>query len=170
MRLFLLDPRGFLVRGQGVLLLLEGSRLVPEGHVFLLEGPGERGDRHPLMLEHGLHALELGLLRFEGLLLLLERRSGLQQLGLTCLGLLGLLVSCGSLGVALTGGSGQLLLQLMDARLQGGHLLGPSVGLLQSCRQGGIVRVKQCTLECSRVSRSFFSLDMDRSCCKGGGA
>ena len=97
---------------------------------LFLESPGERGDSRPLTVELGLLVLELGLLHFEGLLLLLERRSGLQQLGLTCLGLLGLLVSRNSLGVALTGGSGQLLLQLMDARLQGGHLVGPSVGLL----------------------------------------
>ena len=117
MCLFLLDPCGFPVRGQGVLLLLEGSLRVLEGHILLLEGfvlllesPDERGDSRPLMLKHGLLALELGLLRFEGLLLLLERRSGLPQLGLTCLGLLGLLVSCGSFGVALTSGSGQLLL------------------------------------------------------------
>ena len=94
------------------------------------------------MLEHDLLALELGLFRFKGFLLLLEHRSSLPQLGLTCLGLLGLLVSCGSLSVTLTGGSGQLLLQLMDARLQGGHLLGPSVSLLQSHGQGGIVRVE----------------------------
>ena len=137
LRLFLLDPCGFLEHGQGVLLLLEGNLRVLEGHNLFLEGfalflesPGERGDSRPLTLELGLLALELGLLRFEGLLLLLERRSGLQQLGLTCLGLLGLLVSCGSLGISLTGGSGQLLLQLADARLQGGHLVGPSVGLL----------------------------------------
>ena len=149
MRFFLLDSRGFLERGQGVLLLLESSLRVLEDHDLFLEGfalflesPGERGDSRPLTLELGLLALELGLLRFEGLLLLLERRSGLPQLGLTCLGLLGLLVSRNSLGVALTGGSGQLLLQLMDARLQGGHLLGLSVGLLQSRGQGGIVRVK----------------------------
>ena len=119
LRLFLLDPRGFLERGQGVLLLLEGSLRVLEGHDLFLESPGERGDSRPLTLELSLLALELGLLRFEGLLLLLERRSGLPQLGLTCLGLLGLLVSCGSLGIVLTGGSGQLLLQLADALLQG---------------------------------------------------
>jgi hypothetical protein len=129
LRLFLLDPCGFLEHGQGV-LLLEGSLRILEGRDLFLESPGERVDSRPLTLELGLLALELGLLRFKGLLLLLECRSGLPQLGLTCLGLLGLLVSCGSLGVALTGGSGQLLLQLADARLQGGHLLGPSVGLL----------------------------------------
>ena len=86
---------------------------------LFLESPGERGDSRPLTLELSLLALELGLLHFEGLLLLLECRSGLPQLGLTCLGLLGLLVSCGSLSVVLTGGSGQLLLQLVDVRLQG---------------------------------------------------
>jgi len=146
LRLFLLDPCGFLVRGQGVLLLLEGSLRVLEGHFLLLEGfalflesPGERGDSRPLTLELGLLALELGLLHFEGLLLLPERRSGLPQLGLTCLGLLGLLVSCGSLGVALTGGSGQLLLRLADARLQGCHLVSSCVGLLQSRDQSVIV-------------------------------
>ena len=118
MRLFLLDPRGFLERGQGVLLLLEGSLYVLEGHDLFLEGfalflesPGERGDSRPLTLELSLLALELGLLRFEGLLLLLERRSGLPQLGLTCLGLLGLLVSYSSLRIALTVGLGQPALQ-----------------------------------------------------------
>ena len=123
MHLFLLGPHGFLERGQGVLLLLEGSLRVLEGHDLFLEGfalflesPGERGNSRPLMLELGLLALELGLLRFEGLLLLLECRSGLPQLGLTCLGLLGLLVGCDLLGAELTGGSGQLLLQLTDAR------------------------------------------------------
>ena len=77
LRLFLLDLCGFLVCGQDVLLLLEGSLRILEGHVLFLEGfalflesPGERGNSRPL-------TLELGLLRFEGLLLLLERRSGL---------------------------------------------------------------------------------------------
>ena len=120
---------------------MEGHDLFLEGFTLFLESPGERGDSRPLTLELGLIALELGLLHLEGLLLLLERRSGLPQLGLTCLGLLGLLVSCGSLGVALTGGSGQLLLQLTDARLQGGHLLGPSIGLLQSCGQGSMIKI-----------------------------
>ena len=128
---------GFELLGQSGGELLYGG-----GGAHFLESPGECSDSRPLTLELDLLALELGLLRFEGLLLLLERRSGLPQLGLTCLGLLGLLVSCGSLGIVLTGGSGQLLLQLMDARLQGGHLLGLSVGLLQSRGQGGIVRVK----------------------------
>ena len=146
LRLFLLDPRGFLERRQGVLLLLEGSLRVLEGHdLFLrgfalfLESSGERGDSRPLTLELGLLALELGLLHFEVLLLLLERRSGLPQLGLTCLSLLGLLIGCGLLGVAFTGGSGQLLLQLADARLQGCHLVSSCVGLLQSRDQGAIV-------------------------------
>ena len=115
----MLDPCGFLERRQGVLLLLEGNLRVLEGHDLFLEGfalflesPDERGNSRLLMFELGLLALELGLLRFKGLLLLLERRSGLPQLGL-----LGLLVSCGLLGIALTGGSGQLLLQLTDASL-----------------------------------------------------
>ena len=75
--LFLLDPCSFLEHGQGVLLLLEGSLHVLEGHNLFLESPGERGNSRPLMLELGLLALELGLLRFKGLLLLLERCSGL---------------------------------------------------------------------------------------------
>ena len=74
--------------------------------------------------------------------LLLKRRSSTLQLGLMRLGLLGLLVSCGSLSVTLTGGSGQLLLQLVDARLPGCHLVSSCVGLLQSRDQGVIVRAK----------------------------
>ena len=74
-------------------------------------------------------ALELGLLRLEGLFLLLKCCSSSLQLGLMCPGLLGLLDSCGSLSVALTGGSGQLLLQLTNACLQGSHLVSLSVGL-----------------------------------------
>ena len=109
---------------------------------LFLESPGERGDSRPLTVELGLLVLELGLLHFEGLLLLLERRSGLLQLGLTCLALLGHLVSCGSLDVALTSGSCQLLLQLADARLQGCHLVSSCVGLLQSHDQGIILRAK----------------------------
>ena len=77
LRLFLLDPCGFLQRGQGVLLLLEGSLRILEGRDLFLKSPGERGDSRPLTLELGLLALELGLLRFEGLLLLLERFSSL---------------------------------------------------------------------------------------------
>ena len=142
LRLFLLGPCGFLERGQGVLLLLEGSLRILEGHDLFLESPGEHGDSRPHTLELGLLALKLDLLRFEGLLLLLERRSGLPQLDLTCLGLLGLLVSCGSLGIALTGGSDQLLLQLADARLQGCHLVSSRVGLLQTRGQGVIVQAK----------------------------
>ena len=81
LRLFLLDSGGLLERGQGVLLLLEGSLRVPhnnllllEGLALLLEGPGERGDGRLLALELGLLALELGLLALELGLLLLDRR------------------------------------------------------------------------------------------------
>ena len=80
MRLFLLDPRGFLERGQGVLLLLEGGLRFPDGRfpilevfTLLLEGARERGDGRLLALELGLLALELGLLALEFGLLLLER-------------------------------------------------------------------------------------------------
>ena len=75
-------------------------------------------------------ALELGLLRLEGLFLLLKHRSSSLQLGLMCPDLLGLLDSCGSLNVALTGGSGQLSFQLANARIQGCHLVSSSVGLV----------------------------------------
>ena len=59
-----------------------------------------------------------------------------------CLSLLGLLVSYGSLSVALTGGSGQLSFQLANACFQGCHLVSSSVGLVQSRDQDGIVRIK----------------------------
>ena len=110
LRLFLLDPHGFLERGQGLLLLLEGGLRIPGGRFLLLEGPGERGDGHPLALELGLLALELGLLALELGLLLLERRPSSLQLGSLCLGLLGSLLRHGPLGVALAGGLRQLLL------------------------------------------------------------
>jgi hypothetical protein len=116
--------------------------LLLEGFVLLLEGPDERGDGRPLVLELGLLALELGLLTLKLGLLLLKRCSSLPQLGLAFLGLLGLLVSHGSLSIALTGSSGQFLLQLVDAPLQGCHLVGPSVGLFQSRDQGGIVQIE----------------------------
>ena len=110
MRLFLLDPCGFLVREQGVLLLLEGGLsithcrfLLLEGFALLLEGPGQRSDGRLLALELGLLALELGLL-------LLERRPNMLQLGSLCLGLQSLLLRCGPLDVALAGGLRQLLL------------------------------------------------------------
>ena len=84
--LFLLSPCGFLKRGQGVLLLLKGSLcvldrrfLLTEGHVLLSVGRGERGDSRLLALEFGILVLELGLLRLEGLFLLLKRRSSSLQ-------------------------------------------------------------------------------------------
>ena len=117
MRLFLLDPCGVLVRGQGVLLLLEGGFgithchfLLLEGFALLLEGPGQRSDGRLLALELGLLALELGLLALELGLLLLERRPNTLQLGSLRLGLLSLLLRCGPLDIALTGGSCQLFL------------------------------------------------------------
>ena len=83
-----------------------------------------------LALELGLLALEFGLLRLEPLILLLQRRSSSPQLGLMRLGLLGILVSRGSLRVALAVGSGRLMSQPVDPRLQGCHLVGPRVGLV----------------------------------------
>ena len=71
---------------------------------FSVRGDGKRDDGHFLMLELNLltlelnlRALEFGLLRLERFILLLYRRSSSPQLSLMCLGLLGLLVSCGSL-------------------------------------------------------------------------
>ena len=103
LRLFLLDPCGFLVRGQGVLLhhevglgVMHCRFLLLEGFALLLEGPGERGDGRLLVLELGL--------------LLLERRPNTLQLGSLCLGLQSLLLRCGPLDVALAGGLRQLLL------------------------------------------------------------
>ena len=131
MRLFLLDPCSVLVRGQGVLLLLEGGLgithchfLLLKGFALFLEGPGERGDGRLLALELGLLALELGLLALElgflvlelGLLalelgfLLLERRPSALQLGGLRLGFPSLLLHCGSLDVTLGGGPRELLL------------------------------------------------------------
>jgi hypothetical protein len=115
--LFLLDPCGFLERGQRVLLLLEGGLRVPDGHFILLEGfalllkgPGGCGDGRLLTLELSLLALELGLLALELGLLLLERRPSSLQLSSLCLGLLIFLFHRGALGVALAGGPRQLLL------------------------------------------------------------
>ena len=117
LRLFLLDPRGFHERGQGVLLLIEGSLRIPdsrflllEGFTLLLEGPGERGDGRLLALELGLLALQLSLLALELGLLLLEHRPSSLQLGSLRLGLLGFLCRHGPLGVALSGGLHPLLL------------------------------------------------------------
>ena len=110
MRLFLLDPCGFLVRGQGLLLLLEGSLgithcrfLLREGRVPLYEGRVECGDGRLLTLELGLLALELGLL-------LLERRPKTLQLGSLRLGFLSPLFRGGPLDVTLARGPRQLLL------------------------------------------------------------
>ena len=103
MRLFLLDPCGVLVRGQGVLLLLEGGLgvthcrfLLLEGFSLLLEGPGQRSDGRLL-------ALELGLL-------LLECRPNTLQLGSLCLGFMSLLLRRDPLDIALADGPRQLLL------------------------------------------------------------
>ena len=116
-RLFLLGPCGFLVRKQGVLLLLEGGLgithcrfLLLEGFAFLLEGPSQHSDGRLLALKLGLLALELGLLALELSLLLLERRPNALQLSSLRLGLLSLLLRRGLLDVALTGGPRQLLL------------------------------------------------------------
>ena len=59
-----------------------------------------------------------------------------------CLGLLGLLVSCGSLRVTLAVGSGRLAFQPMDPRFQGCHPVGLGVGLVQLHDQGGIVSIE----------------------------
>ena len=117
MRLFLLDPCGVLVRGQGVLLLLEGGLgvthcrfLLLEGFALLLEDPGQCSDGRLLTLKLGLLALELGVLALELGLLLLERRPSSLQLGSLRLSFLGLLLRRGPLDVALAGGSRQLFL------------------------------------------------------------
>ena len=117
MCLFLLDPCGFPVRGQGVLLLLEGGLgvthchfLLREGRVPPSEGCVERGDGRLLALELGLLALELDFLVLELSLLLLERRPNTLQLGSLRLGLLSLLLPRGPLDVALAGGPRQLFL------------------------------------------------------------
>ena len=117
LRLFLLDPCSLLEGGQGIFLLLKGGLgiahcrfLLLEGFALLLEGPGERGDGHPLALELGLLALELGLLALELGLLLLERRPSSLQLGSLRLGFLGLLLRRGPLGIALVDSPRQLLL------------------------------------------------------------
>jgi hypothetical protein len=110
-------------------------------------------------MELGLLALELGLFRLERLMFLLKRRSSLPQLGLVRLGLLGLLVNCGSLCVALAFGSGQLSFQPADPRLQGCHLVGPSIGLVQLRHQSGVVPIEP-------VHPGIQPHDMDSSCCR----
>ena len=113
---------------QGGFLLFEGGLCVPNGHlswlkdnVLLHEGLSERRDGRFLALELSLLALELGPLRLDRLVFLLQRRRIPSQLGRLCLDLLGLLLGCGSLRVALAAGLGQLLLPLAVSLLQVGH-------------------------------------------------
>ena len=113
---------------QGGFLLFEGGLCVPNGHLSCLEddvllhvGLGEHRDGHLLALELSLHALELGLLLLDCLVFLLQRRRIPSQLGRLCLDLLGLLLGCGSLRIALAAGLGELVLPHMVPLLQVRH-------------------------------------------------
>jgi hypothetical protein len=117
-----------LERGQGGLLLFEGSLYVANGHlprleddVLLYEELGKCRDGRLLALELSLLALELGLLLIEHLVFLLQRRRIPPQLGYLHLDLLGLPFGCGSLCVSLAAGLGELLLLHVVSRLQVGH-------------------------------------------------
>ena len=137
-----LSPHGvrlLLERGQGGLLLIEGGLCVPSGHllrceddVLLHEGLSERRDDR-------LHALELGLLRLERFVLLLQRRRILPQLGRLRLDLLGLMLSCGSLHVTLVAGLGELLLPHVAPLLQVIH---QDVDFAYPSKQAGVVFLK----------------------------